>query len=362
MKAAVLKAFGSALAVEDVPPPFLGTGEVIVDVFATDVLSYARDVYSGKRQMLLETPVVPGTGGIGRIRAMGPDATKLAVGDWVLCDPTIRARDDVLAPDITLQSLSAGSEGGLGLQRFHHDGSYAEQMRTPTENVFPIGDIDAADAPFWVSLSKLMVPYGGLLSIHFAAGETLVVNGATGKFGGGAVEIALAVGAAWVIATGRNRAALEELTRRFGRRVITVPMSGDEGADRAAILHAAPGPIDCVLDILPPMATQSQVRAAALTVRPNGRISLMGGVGMEGGEDLALPYRWLMRNNITIRGQWMYSPHAVVRMISMARSGLIDLKFRNVRTFALDHILEAVEHAAVNAGPFEMTVVTPQIG
>ncbi len=360
MKAAVLKAFGSPLVVEEAPAPVLGTGEVIVDVFAAGVLAYARDVYRGKRQMLLETPVIPGTGGVGRIREVGPDATKLSVGDWVLCDPTIRSRDDVLAPDITLQGLSAGGDGGLRLQRFHHDGSYAEQMRTPTENVFPIGDIDVADAPHWVSLSKLMVPYGGLLSIDFGAGETLVVNGATGQFGGAAVEIALVMGAAWVIATGRNTAALEELTRRFGPRVLTVAMSGDEATDRAAILQTAPGPIDCVLDILPPMATQSQVRAAVMTVRPNGRVSLMGGVGMQGGDDLALPYRWLMRNNITLRGQWMYPPQAMVRMIAMARSGLVDLKLREVRTYGLDAIHGAVEHAAANAGPFQMTVVLPQ--
>ena len=333
---------------------------MIVDVFAADVLAYARDVYSGKRQMLLETPVVPGTGAVGRVREVGPDATKLKVGDWVLCDPTVRSRDDVLAPDITLQGLSAGGEGGLRLQRYHHDGSYAEQMRTPTENVFPIGDIDAAAAPYWVSLSKLMVPYGGLLSINFAAGETLVVNGATGKFGGAAVEIALAMGAAWVIATGRSTAALDELSRRFGSRILTVAMSGDEAGDCAAILRRAPGPIDCVFDILPPMATQSQVRAAVLTVRPGGRVSLMGGVGMQGGDDLALPYRWLMRNNITLRGQWMYPPHAVVKMIAMARAGLIDLKLRDVQTYPLDDIQEAVENAATNADPFQMTVVTPQ--
>ena len=32
MKAAVLKAFGSPLAIETIPDPMLGTGEVIVDV------------------------------------------------------------------------------------------------------------------------------------------------------------------------------------------------------------------------------------------------------------------------------------------------------------------------------------------
>ena len=56
--------------------------------------------------MLLDLPIIPGPGGIGRVRAIGPDATKLAVGDWVFCDPTVRSRDDVVAPDITLQGLT----------------------------------------------------------------------------------------------------------------------------------------------------------------------------------------------------------------------------------------------------------------
>jgi hypothetical protein len=52
MKAAVLKKFGSPLIVEDVPNPKLGTGEVIADVAAAPVLSYADEVFSGKRKYL----------------------------------------------------------------------------------------------------------------------------------------------------------------------------------------------------------------------------------------------------------------------------------------------------------------------
>ena len=78
MKAAVLKALGSPLAVETVPDPVLGTGEVIVDVAATKVLAYAGEVLSGQRRYLLEPPVIPGAGCIGRVREVGPDATELA--------------------------------------------------------------------------------------------------------------------------------------------------------------------------------------------------------------------------------------------------------------------------------------------
>src|SRR5712671_7119539 len=103
MKAAILKAFGSPLGIETLANPVLGTGEVIVDVVATRVLSYANEVFSGEREYLLDLPVVPGPGGIGRVRAVGPDATHLVPGDWVYCDPTVRSRDDAVSPDIMLQ-------------------------------------------------------------------------------------------------------------------------------------------------------------------------------------------------------------------------------------------------------------------
>src|SRR5882724_9199186 len=116
MKAAVLKAFGSPLTIETVPDPVLGTGEV----------------FSGERKYLLDLPAIPGAGGIGRVRSVGPDATHLAAGDWVFCDPTVRSRDDAMAPDILLQGLTAGGEGGRRLQKYYRDGSWAERLRVPT--------------------------------------------------------------------------------------------------------------------------------------------------------------------------------------------------------------------------------------
>src|SRR5215218_11007356 len=254
MKAAILKQFGSPLAIETLPEPTLGTGEVIVDVMASRVLAYANEVLSGERKYLLELPIVPVPGAIGRVRTTGPDATHLAKGDWVYCDPTVRSRDDALSPDIALQGLTAGSENGLRLQRYFHDGAWAEQMRLPTENAVPIGDIDAKDATRWCALGTLLVPYGGFLAANLQAGETVLVNGATGSFGSAAVAVALGMGAQCVIATGRNETALADLVRRFGPRVRVVAMRGDEEDDRKRILQAAPGGIDCVLDILPPAA------------------------------------------------------------------------------------------------------------
>lgn len=318
MKAVVLKEFEAPLVVESISDPVLGTGEVIVDVAAAGLAGYTAGIFSGARNYMLELPIVPGAGGIGRVRATGPDATKLKLGDWVFCDPTIRARDDVTDPDSILLGWTAHGTAGMPLHRFYHNGSFAEQVLVPTENVTPIGNIDAADAGRWCGLSRLLVPYGGLLAADLRPGETLVINGAAGGFGAAGVAVALAMGAGTVVATGRNQNSLD-LLRRLGPQVIPARMTGDETADRRLISEAAGGPIDCVLDLLPREASASQVRAAVLAVRPGGRAVLMGGVGAGNDPDLSLPYRWLMHGNITVRGQWMYPREVVPPMIRMSR-------------------------------------------
>jgi alcohol dehydrogenase len=232
-------------------------------------------------------------------------------------------------------------------------------VRVPTENAIRIGEIDAADAAAWCAVNTMLVPYGGLLAANVQAGDVVLVSGATGNFGSAAVAVALAMGARCVIAPGRNAQALDDLARRFGDRVRTVSLSGDEAQDRERMCDAAPGPIDCVIDLLPPSAPASAARAAAMTVRPYGSVVLRGGVGMLGGEDLALPYPWIMRNDITVRGKWMYPPHAVTRMVQLVRAGLLKLDLYETTVFALDTINEAVEHAAANGGPFRMTVIAP---
>jgi alcohol dehydrogenase len=361
MRAAILKTFGTPLMVETVPDPVTlgGTGEIIVDVVASRIVPYSQDVVSGQRGYLLELPIVPGYGAIGRVRACGADATQLSVGDWVYCDPTVRSRDNALNPDITLQGVSARGEGGLRLQRYFHDGAWAEQMRVPTENAIPIGEIDEADAGAWCAIGSYLVPYGGFLAGALKAGETVLVSGATGNFGSAAVAVALAMGAGCVVATGRNRAKLEELSRRFGPRVRIVVVTGDEDNDRAAMVAAAPCPIDCVFDILPPMASSTQARAAIMAVRPYGRVILMGGINMQGGPGLELSYAWIMRNCVTLHGVWMYPPHAPAALVKLIRCGLLSIEGFEATTFGLDRINDAIAHAATHAGPFNRTELRP---
>ena len=46
----MLKRFGEPLAIETLPDPGIGTGEVLVDVVATSVLPYSADIFRNARR------------------------------------------------------------------------------------------------------------------------------------------------------------------------------------------------------------------------------------------------------------------------------------------------------------------------
>lgn len=361
MKAAVLKAFGEPLTVMTVPAPRACPGEIVVDVRAAPVLPYAKQIFGGLRDYPLVPPMVPGCGAIAQVAEVGPDATFLSPGDWVFCDPTLRARDNAMTAEAALQGWDARGAVGAVLQQHFKDGPFAEKMRLPLENAVALGPIDPQNAASWSALNTLLIPYGGLCAIKFTAGESLLVSGANGHFGSATVAVALAMGASFVVVAGRDGAALDTLRARFGPRVRPVVLQGDPERDRARLMAAGDHAIDCVVDFLPPSADARAARAAIMSVRPHGRVVLMGGVGLQGGDDLALPYPWFMLNNITVRGQWMYSRADAPKLIALVRAGLLRLEEFSVSTYALDECNAAVNFAAETSATsaFRLTVITP---
>jgi alcohol dehydrogenase len=55
----------------------------------------------------------------------------------------------------------------------------------------------------------------------------------------------------------------------------------------------------------------------------------------------------------------MYPPDAATRLIGLVRAGLLRLDEYATTDFDLDHVNEAVAHAAANGGPFKLTVIRP---
>jgi alcohol dehydrogenase len=355
MRAAILKAIGQPLTLEDVPEPVPGAGEALVRVLATPVLAYAQEVITGKRDYPLVLPLAPGGGAIGVVEKTGPDATRLKPGQLVFCDIMIRARDGGLSPDSILQGWVARGEGAQKLQTYFRNGSFAEKVLVPLESVVELVNMQAVDPVKLAWLCSLLVPYGGLLAANLQAGQVVMVNGATGHFGSAGVAVAVAMGAERVVAPGRNQAILDALVNRFGERVRPVLLSEDEDTNRKRIAQAAEGPIDCLLDLLGLIQDALPTRRGIMAVRPGGVAVLMGGVQA----DVEIPYRYVMHNNLVIRGQYMYSSHAPLWMAGLIRAGLLRLDAFSTCAFSLAEVNQAVQYAHDHGGAFHLTVLTP---
>jgi threonine dehydrogenase-like Zn-dependent dehydrogenase len=357
-RALVQQVYGAPLQVEVRPALQATAGSAIVRILAASIISYQGDIYNGKRKYPYPTPMVPGTNSIGRIAALGPDSVLLKVGQLVLIDGTIRGRDDPSA--IFLSGVTeGGTDGSRKLMRGEwRDSTFAEYAKLPLENCHILDENRLIEELGYTveqltSISRALVPYGGLASIGLKAGETVVIAPATGGFGGAAVQVALAMGAR-VIAMGRNEKALAAL-KELGPRVETVPIIGDSEKELASLKKF--GTIDAFFDISPPAAQNStHFKSAILALKHEGRVSLMGGLL----GDIALPHRFIMRFDILLKGKWMYHRHDISAFIKMVETGIFPLEnVKIIRKFSLEDWEQAFASAAEHVELGEITVFTP---
>ena len=247
----------------------------------------------------------------------------------------------------------------------YRHGCCQEYVRAPLENCEVLSeDILCKNMGYtFEALSYLlfmMVPFGGLRDIKLQPGETVLVAPATGPFSSAAVVCALAMGAARVIAMGRNEDSLAKCAK-FGDRVRTVKMAGNVDTEVAAIKAAAGGDgrVDAYLDITPRHAsTSTHIKSGILAVGHGGRISLMGGLM----DDYALPFWSIMHGDKTIKGKWMYEREDVKALIRLIETGLLKLEGQAGQVagpFKLDEWSEAFDAAAKrNVG--EVAVIDPR--
>ena len=365
-RALVLTSTNEPPIVQSIPTPTPTPGSAIVRVLGAGVISYSRDIYNGKRQYAYPTPLVIGTSAIGRVAAIGPDATLLTPGQLVYVSSTIRGRDD---PRVSF--LSGVHEGFTeGSRKLMHgewrDSTYAEYVKAPLENCNALnekrllGSAEEGGLGYrmedLVYIAVLLVPYGGLRDIKLETGETVIVSPATGSFGGAAVKVALAMGAR-VIAMGRNVDALRGIAVSF-ERVEAVPITGDVVADTKELKKF--GSIDAMFDISPPEAAKStHLKSGILALRNSGRVSLMGGMH----EDIPIPHHAIMRNNLQLRGKWMYERDDIEALIKMIETGILKLGGKGggnvVGKFKLEEWQKAFDAAAENPGIGQVVVIAP---
>ncbi|CAA2160089.1 Alcohol dehydrogenase [Methylobacterium brachiatum] len=83
MKAAVVRAFGEPLAIEEVPIPSPGPGQILVKIAATGVCHTDLHAVEGDWPVKPKPPFIPGHEGVGRVAAVGAGVRHVREGDRV---------------------------------------------------------------------------------------------------------------------------------------------------------------------------------------------------------------------------------------------------------------------------------------
>ncbi|HUS67974.1 MAG TPA: NADPH:quinone oxidoreductase family protein [Kofleriaceae bacterium] len=207
----VVKAFGdtpmeaieahSALEPMEAPDAAqLGAAEAIVAVRAAAVGWVDLLMTSGQYQHVARPPYVPGIEYAGVVVAKGAEV-RAAIGDEVIVDPFLA--------------------GPRSLGAYQRWGGFASYAVVPAAALLPVPGGLSMDQACCL-LGNAETAYHCLIARgRLQAGETVLINGASGATGLAAVQVAKKVGAT-VIATGRSRQKLDVVAAHGADHVIDV--------------------------------------------------------------------------------------------------------------------------------------------
>lgn len=354
MKAWVLEKPGGALSLQDLPTPAVRPGCVLVEMKAVPLLSYTRGYLNGDLPYWYpERPFTPGTNGVGLIKEVGEGLYHLKAGQRIAVTPYLVANEPIAEPAQILTGLSGISTDSGPMLADWADGTLGEMALFPASTVTVVDGLEDVASAKLAASAKFVVALGGLLRGRLAAGETLVVHGATGYFGSAAVMLGAAMGAARIVAAGRNRKALFALADRLGRQVVPVVLSGKVEKDTEKLKAAAGGAIQLGFDMVGQADSANGTLAVLNSLSRGGRLVLGGSMTVP----LPLSYGDLLRNNWEVIGNFMYRPEAYRTLMSLIRAGKIDLEEINTSSFDLADLDQAIDAASRMRG-LDCVVVT----
>lgn len=147
---------------------------------------------------------------------------------------------------------------------------------------------------------------------------------------------------------------LSHTANGINARIRTIKWTGNPDFDLKAMREF--GPIDAFFDISPPGAHKSShLRTGIMSLKLGGRVSLMGSY-----QELTIPNAFITRNDITLKGNWMYERKDVLAIIKMVENGNLELYDEDgcfsIRRFRLKNWENALEMASSQTTLGESTV------
>jgi NADPH:quinone reductase-like Zn-dependent oxidoreductase len=183
-------------------------------------------------------------------------------------------------------------------------GSMAEKTVVPTTQCLPLPD-GLDDVTAAAIANPGMSSWAAFKErAHLKAGETVLVNGATGAAGRLAVQIAKHLGASKVIATGRNAATLRSVAA-LGADV-TIPLVENEEVLEASFKEQFAAGVDVVVDYLWGESAERLLIAAAKGGAEGVPIRFVQ-IGAVSGSNITLPSAVLRSSAIELMGSGINS-------------------------------------------------------
>lgn len=357
MKAWRLEKMGGKLELKEIPIPAVRAGSALIKVSVSALVSYLKSYTEGTLAVYNPPPqeFTIGSNAIGYVEDVGQDVWHLKPGQRVALSSHIVARDNVKNPMMILLGITKNGDTALPAQMDWPDGTLAPYVLAPIETLTPLDGLEQFTDAQLSAITRFAVPYGGLLKGNLRAGETLVINGATGSFGTAAVFLGLAMGASKIVVTGRNTAALKELASKAGTRVVPVVLQGDAQIDAQAIRNACSGGADMAFDMVGNAKDPKSTLAALFSLVPGGRLVIMGSMAV----DLPIPYTYVMLNNWSILGNFMYPREATRQMLELVKSNLLPIDVIKPNVFKMTDLNQAMDAAAA-ASNFDNVMIDCQ--
>ncbi len=323
MRAAVLHAPG-VLRVEEVGAPAPGRGEALVRVAAAGICGTDYRIWTGERRV--GYPLIPGHEFVGRVTAVGPDVSRVTVGDRVAVEPNWGCG----ACDLCREG-----SGNLCLRRtavgIDRAGGFAELVALPERACWR--------APAEVTDDRLLLTEPLAVVVRAVgraaprAGECAAVVGA-GTLGLLALQVLRARGCR-VLVVSRSERRLP-LARALGAEA-TVALDAGDAVAASRALSGRDG-VDLVVETAGTAAAVEFTLGRVGFVRPGGRVVLTGLPH----EPARVEFFWLVRREIDVRGSMIYQQEFGEALALLAR-GAVDVAALLTHRFPLEALEEALE-------------------
>lgn len=337
----------------DVPVPRPGRGEVLIEVGAaavnnTDIntrtgwysktvtegttasggaagFGSAADSDAGWSGKALSLPRIQGIDVCGHIVALGASVPDSRLGERVLVEPCLREPVGWRPFD----AWYLGSEC---------DGGFAEYVAVPAVHAHavrsPLSDVELASFPCSYSTAENMLARAGL-----AAGERVLVTGASGGVGSATIQLARRRGAEIVAVT----------TSAKADSVLALGAGGVIGRDADPVAQLGEASVDVVIDLVGGKQAESFFRL----LRRGGRYAVAGAIG---GPIIELDLRTLYLKDLSLFGCVMLNDRVFADLVGYIERGEITPLIAAVHP--LSHIAEA-QRAFLEKGFIGKLVLVP---